>query len=266
MQRHPEGARFHQRAKGSPAPQKRIPELSLTGILHVTFESLPSSRNSSSIMSTGRLKLNGKIDLESMEEMLLENSCTLDRVCAELARAFNVRSTEVGVLRIEGDFLRFLYPVELQEAGRIPISGSGVAAKTAREQKAELYNNFAHVPHRTVFELIKLKDTEAKSEPEPADDAPPKIQKLMSAPIKGEEKGLLGVVQISRKGHHPAAAGPDFTDEELEALERTARRVAILKPEILLGAPKKPRGRLELQNEQKKPKTPARSKKQQHHN
>lgn len=208
------------------------------------------------------------IDLEPMEEMLLESGCTLDRICAELAKLFSVRSTEVGVLRVEGEFLRFLYPAELQEAGRIPISGSGVAAKTARTRKSELYNNFANVPHRTVFELIKLKDKDGDlkdkdsdlrdkaAQPEPCADTPPKIQKLMSAPILGERKRVLGVVQISRKGVHPAAAGPDFTSTELEDLERTARRVAILKPSVLLGEPKKPRYRLELENEQKKkPKT-----------
>jgi len=195
------------------------------------------------------------INLDSMEEMLLENGCTLDRICAELAKIFCVRSTEVGVLRVEGDFLRFLYPAELQEAGRIPISGTGVAAKTARTKQSELYNNFANVPHRTVFELIKLKDGQPEA---PDDDAPPKIQKLMSAPILGERKKVLGVVQVSRKGVHPAAAGPDFTTKELEDLERTARRVAILKPEVLLGEPKKPRWRLELQNEQKKKPRPPR--------
>jgi len=193
-------------------------------------------------------------NLECLEEMLLQSTCTLDGICTELAKLFSVRNTEVGVLRLEGDFLRFLYPAELQEAGRIPISGSGVAAKTARTKKSELYNNFANVPHRTVFELIKLKDMEA-----PAEDAPPKIQKLMSAPILGERKRVLGVVQVSRKGFHPAGAGPDFTITELEDLERTARRVATLKPEVLDGETKKPRWRFELQNEQKKKtKTPPR--------
>jgi hypothetical protein len=192
------------------------------------------------------------IDLEPMEEMLLETGCTLDRICAELAKLFSVCSTEVGVLRVEGDFLRFLYPTELQDAGRIPISGAGAAAKTAREKKSELYNNFANVPHRTVFELIRLKDSATKPQPEPSEGLPPKIQKLMSAPILGERRKVLGVVQVSRKGHHPAAAGPDFTNTELEDLERTARRVAILKPEVLLGEPRRPRGRLEMQNEQKR--------------
>ena len=67
-------------------------------------------------------------NLESIEDLLLEPGCTLDQICTELARLFTVRPTEVGVMRVEGEFLRFLYPAELQEAGRIPISGSGVAA------------------------------------------------------------------------------------------------------------------------------------------
>ena len=184
--------------------------------------------------------------LESLEEGLLGASCALDQICAELGLLFGVRSTEIGVLRVEGEFLRFLYPVELQAAGLIPISGSAVAARTARTKKAELHNNFASVPHRTVFELVKLKDSGV------TDEQYPRIQKLMSAPILGEWDKVLGVVQVSRKGPHPGAVGPDFTNKELDDLERTARRVAILRPEILLGDTKRPRWRLEMRNEQKR--------------
>ena len=190
--------------------------------------------------------------LEAIDEVLLGTDCTLDLICTELAKLFGVRSTEVGILRLEGELLRFLYPVELQTAGCIPVSGSAVAAKTASTKKAERFNNFANVPHRTIFELIKIKDPEIK------EDEHPRIQKLMSAPILGAQDEVLGVVQVSRKGTSPGAAGPDFTDAELHDLERTARRVATLKPEILLTSPKKSRWRLELQNEQKKKARPAR--------
>ena len=184
--------------------------------------------------------------LEAIDEVLLSTSCTVDLICAELAKMFGVRSTEVGILRLDGELLTFLYPAELQAVGCIPISGSGVAARTAATKKAELYNNFATIPHRTVFELVKLKDPEIK------EDEHPRIQKLMSAPVLGEENAVLGVVQVSRKGVNPGAAGPDFTGEELQDLERIARRVATLRPEILLTVPQKPRWKLELQNEQKK--------------
>ena len=189
--------------------------------------------------------------LEAIDEVLLSTKCTIDLICAELAQMFGVRSTEVGILRLEGELLTFLYPAELQAVGCIPISGTGVAARTAATKKAELYNNFATIPHRTVFELVKLKDPEIK-DPENKEDKHPRIQKLMSAPVLGEESVVLGVVQVSRKGVNPGAAGPDFTAEELQYLERVARRVATLRPEILLTVPKKPRWKLELQNEQKK--------------
>jgi|SRR5208282_316765 len=184
--------------------------------------------------------------LEAIDEVLLSTECTIDLICAELAKMFGVRSTEVGILRLEGELLTFLYPAELQAVGCIPISGSGVAARTASTRKAELYNNFATIPHRTVFELVKLKDPEIK------EDEHPRIQKLMSAPVLGEENVVLAVVQVSRKGVNPGTAGPDFTGEELQYLERVARRVATLRPEILLTVPQKPRWKLELQNEQKK--------------
>jgi len=184
--------------------------------------------------------------LEAIEAMLLGAECTLDEICTELATLFGVRRTEVGILRLEGELLRFTYPAELQSAGCIPISGSAVAAKTALSKTAELYNNFANVPHRNVFELIKLTDPELK------DDDHPRIQKLMSAPITGGQDEVLGVIQVSRKGVSPGAAGPDFTVEELENLASIARRVATLRPEILFANSKKPRWKLELQNEQKK--------------
>ena len=184
--------------------------------------------------------------LEAFEEVLLGRSCTLERICAELARLFGVRCTEVGILRLEGELLRFLYPAELQSAGCIPISSSATAARTAVTKRAELYNNFANVPHRTVFELVKLKDPELKT------DEHAKIQKLMSAPILGGQDEVLGVIQVSRKGVSPGAAGADFTGQELQELERTARRVATLRPEILLTDTNQLRRRLELQNEEKK--------------
>jgi len=216
---------------------------------HTAIERLPSSlveRLEFEQHEKQLIRLPHMKNLASIEGLLLESSCTLDRICIELANLFGVRCTEIGVLRLEGEFLRFLYPAELQVAGRIPISGSAVAAKTARTRKSELFNNFATVPHRTVFELVKLKV------PEATDEEPPRIQKLMSAPILGEQNSLLGVVQVSRKGPHPAAAGPDFTSEELEDLEFTVCRVATLKPEVLFGEPKRPRWFLALHNEQKK--------------
>jgi hypothetical protein len=189
------------------------------------------------------------VSLESIEEVLLARDCTLTEVCTQLAGIFGVRLTEIGILRVEGELLRFVHPAELNSAGCIPISGSAVAAVTASTKTSIFHNNFANVPHHNVFELVKVKDPQAQSEDFP------RIQKLISAPILGEHEELLGVVQVSRKGVTPSAAGPDFTPSDVDRLERIARRVGTLRPEVLLANLKKPRQKLELQNEQRKQKS-----------
>ena len=167
--------------------------------------------------------------LDALEELLHVNRCTPGRISAEIAKIFRVRQTEVGLLWLEGDFLRFLFPIELQTAGAIPITGSAVAARTASTRQAVIFNRFPQVPHHSIFEQIKLKDTERLA------DMPDPIQKMMSAPIMEDNGQVLGVVQVCRKGMTPGIAGPDFTDGDLDLLVRAARRIAMLMPELDYG-------------------------------
>lgn len=164
--------------------------------------------------------------LEPLEELLNGASCSVAQLCSELANVFEVAVTDVGLLRAEGHDLRFVFPPELQVAGSIPLSSSAVAAQTAVSKLPESFNLFASVPHHNVFETVKLHSSAQAEAPSP-------IQKLMSAPILNERNETLGVVQVCRKGATPGAAGPDFTVEDLETLERAARRIAYLFPEIL---------------------------------
>jgi hypothetical protein len=165
--------------------------------------------------------------LDGLEELLNSGSCTPEGVCALLAAIFEVHTTEVGLLRVVDQTLKFVHPLELQSAGFIPLSSSAVAARTAVGKLPELFNQFAMVPHHTFFETVKLKQRGAD------ESAHQSIQKLMSAPILDEGNETIGVVQVSRKGISPAAAGADFTTDDLETLERAARRVAYLMPELL---------------------------------
>ena len=50
----------------------------------------------------------------------------------------------------------------------------------------------------------------------------------MSAPVLSNNGEVIGVIQISRKAPRLAAAGPDFTPEDLRKLESSARTVAKL--------------------------------------
>ena len=165
--------------------------------------------------------------LDRLEELLNSGKCTPESVCMELAGVFGVRITEVGMLRVMNETLIFVHPAELQSAGFIPLSSNAVAARTAVGKIPELFNQFASVPHHTFFETVKLKERE------PAEATQQTIQKLMSSPILDERNETLGVVQVSRKGVSPAAAGADFSQHDLETLERAARRIAYLLPELL---------------------------------
>lgn len=165
-------------------------------------------------------------NFKGLEDLLHVSRCTPGRISAEIAKLFHVRQTEVGLLWVEGAFLKFLFPMELQSAGPIPITSSAIAARTAASRQAQYYNKYPQVPHHTVFEHIKL------SEAKPLSEMPDPIQKMMSAPILAEDGSVMGVVQVCRKGMTSSIAGADFTDDDLELLRQAAKRIANLMPEI----------------------------------
>jgi len=134
-----------------------------------------------------------------------------ESICVAVAKAFRVRRTEVAMLDLKRTLLTFVYPEELKTAGAIPLSSSAVAARTARTKRAELFNSFTGVRHSSVFEVIRVGDAHAEV-----------IQKLMSAPLTSSSGDVIGVIQVSRKAHSPAAAGPDFTPEDLAKLKSIA--------------------------------------------
>ncbi|MGA7559220.1 MAG: GAF domain-containing protein [Terriglobales bacterium] len=151
-----------------------------------------------------------------IEQLALDSSAssTPESICDCVAKIFHVSKTEVALLELSGRLLNFLYPAELKTAGAIPLSSSAVAAVTAQTKRAELFNSFTQVRHSSVFELVKLGDTGLDAQV---------IQKLMSAPIVTPNGEVIGVIQVSRKAPRPAAAGPDFTPDDLRRLESVAR-------------------------------------------
>jgi hypothetical protein len=156
--------------------------------------------------------------LEQLARLDLSEN-TPESICAGVATLFRVSETEVALLELSGSMLNFIYPAALRTAGAIPLSSSAVAARTARTKQSELFNGFAQVTHFSVFELVKLGDSGLDDQV---------IQKLMSAPVLSKSGEVIGVIQISRKAPRLAAAGPDFTPEDLRKLESSARVVAKL--------------------------------------
>jgi GAF domain-containing protein len=136
-------------------------------------------------------------------------SASLAEVAGHVAKGFGVGPDEVAILILaeQGKSLKFLIPEKLQAVGTIPMtSTTALAARTVREKRAELVNNFTAARHASVFEGIPLGRQRGEL-----------IHKIMSAPIVAEGK-VVGVVQISRKGRTPTDAGPDFTQKELREL------------------------------------------------
>ena len=131
---------------------------------------------------------------------------SLPSVAEKIARIIGVRNDEVAILAVSERWkhLHFLVPEVLKNVGYIPLSsGSALAAKTVRDSRPEIDNNFTTARHAVIFEGVKIPGESAGS-----------IQKIVSAPILLDGK-VIGVIQVSRKGLNPVGAGPDFTADDL---------------------------------------------------
>jgi hypothetical protein len=131
----------------------------------------------------------------------LSDAHALTKVAKAVAKLFEVDADEVALLRLNTHIkmLKFVIPEKLAAVGTIPLSStSALAARTARERRPELANNFSSARHATVFE---------------------------GAPIMDGGQ-VLGVVQISRKGRTSPEAGPDFTQKDLRVLTSVSPTLA----------------------------------------
>ncbi len=149
-------------------------------------------------------------ELEHLANELDKNESAVEIPLAEIgekiAKELGVRADEIAILAVSTRWrhLHFLVPAALKNVGFIPLtSNSALAARTARESRPDINNNFSGVRHASVFEGVRTATTSGES-----------IHKIVSAPILFEGK-VVGVMQVSRKGTTTALSGPDFTAEDL---------------------------------------------------
>ena len=134
----------------------------------------------------------------------------LNRLAAQISNGFKAKKEEVAILRLSADarMLSFIFPIKLSVVGAIPLTTThSLAAKTIRDKRGEIVNNFPTYKHPTVFEAVDLSDQE-KAVP---------IQKIMSSPMIVDGR-VVGVIQISRKARPGEPVGPDFTQADLAQL------------------------------------------------
>jgi hypothetical protein len=134
----------------------------------------------------------------------------LNRLAAQMATPFKAKKDEVAILRLSNDgrMISFVFPTRLTKVGAIPLTTShSLAAKTIRDKRGEIVNNFSVYKHPTVFEAVDL-SAEEKATP---------IQKIVCAPMIIDGK-VVGVIQISRKAKPGEHIGPDFTPADMAEL------------------------------------------------
>jgi hypothetical protein len=158
-------------------------------------------------------------DLEKLIDRIEKESAPPDpnslmEVIRHVAKLFGVKEDEVAIMELvsSGRTLRFVIPEKLRPVGSIPVSSNtALAARTVRERRPDIVNNFPVARHATVFEGVPVGQRSGES-----------IQKILSAPIL-RGKNVVGVAQICRKGASLTDAGADFTQRDLSELQNLNR-------------------------------------------
>jgi GAF domain-containing protein len=156
----------------------------------------------------------------------------LSRLAEQIASGFKAKKDEVAILRLspDGKTLSFLLPTKLSKVGSIPLSTAhSLAAKTIRDKRGEIVNNFSAYKHASVFEAVDLSAAE-KAAP---------IQKIISVPAITDGK-VVGVIQVSRKGRPGQPIGADFTPHDLAELATVGTILGKLLASLPAAAPPSP--------------------------
>ncbi len=138
-------------------------------------------------------------------------------VAAQVARAYEVTEREVAILlrTDDGMNLKFVYPLEMAEGpNNFPLASPSVAGKVVKSSRGVVDNAFPQTKHLGFYERLRLEGPKAGP-----------IQKLVAAPIGGSGS-TVGVIEVSRKGDDAAAAGADFTAQDLATLTEVGAVIA----------------------------------------
>jgi hypothetical protein len=154
-----------------------------------------------------------KAQVADPRELLLDVG---DRIVKRVSTLVGVKPDEVAILLLtsDGRHLRFVSPRQFAELGSIPVTKrDSIAVNILGKKLGEALNNVPQVRHVAFFESVKLRDR------------PVPIQKMITVPIlnRGE---AVGVAQVSRKGESPSAAGPDFSNADVQKVQNLFESLA----------------------------------------
>ena len=89
--------------------------------------------------------------MEALENVQLAETCSLEELCTEIGKLFSVNCTEIGLLRAEGHFLKFISPLNCRSPVPFLFQVTPSQHEPQPRRKSELFNNFPNVPHHTVL-------------------------------------------------------------------------------------------------------------------
>ncbi len=136
----------------------------------------------------------------------------LDDIARFYCENFGLDPDEVAILLSDKDnmVLSFAYPEHLVDAGMIPVSSpDAFAARVFKLNKGLIENNFNQMKHLHLFEYVKMPGGPVR-----------RIWKMMSTVLRKADC-KFGVIEISRKGEMAPDAGENFSQEDLDFLEKT---------------------------------------------
>ena len=141
-------------------------------------------------------------------------------VADAVAEKIKVKPDEVAILVLTstGKTLKFIWPPALAHSNSVlPADHKNAVASTVLStKKGKVDNKISESRHLKFFENVKGMETSGTP-----------IQKMVALPLVNGPTPL-GVLEVSRKGKTPDAAGADFTPDDAQALVVIARDAAPL--------------------------------------
>ena len=120
----------------------------------------------------------------------------------------------VSILKLvpEYNLLTFVYPRHLAHGNTVLVDRESIAGRVVLRREALVENDVPNEPHKDFFERIPDEQGSVRD-----------IQKMIAAPLVTGDGRVIGVVEVSRTGASPAAAGPDFSPRDAKNLGKCCR-------------------------------------------
>ena len=150
------------------------------------------------------------IDAAALKRCIESVSSSLSRLVSKQKLTEEAKAAALAAIKTTTELKQTKTTLEATTAAKEKAEAD-VATQTKR---AEILNNFAQAKHTSIFESV---DLTGKHHVVGEKTEHHLIQKLMSVPVIGPN-GVLGVIEVCRKGTSAPTAGADFMPADMQKL------------------------------------------------